>query len=48
MDYNVADLFATLDIMWKGMAGLFLVCIFIMLITMVMSKFMIHKDKNSE
>jgi len=45
MSYNIADLFATLDIMWKGMVGLFIVCIFIMLITMLISKFMVPKDK---
>jgi len=36
---NYADFFASLDIMWKGMAGLFAVCIFVMLFVYVIRKF---------
>ena len=32
---NVIDLVASLDVMWKGMVGLFGVCIFIMLLVML-------------
>jgi len=32
---NVPDLIASLDVMWKGMAGLFGICIFIMLLVML-------------
>ena len=35
---NYTDLFASLEIMWKGMAGLFLVCGFVMLLIMLISK----------
>jgi hypothetical protein len=35
---NVVDLVASLDVMWKGVLGLFAVCIFIMLIVMVIYK----------
>ena len=35
---NYTDLYASLDIMWKGMAGLFVVCGFVMLLIMVISK----------
>jgi len=38
MTVNFADLFASLEIMWKGMAGLFLVCGFVMLLTMLISR----------
>ncbi|MDR1836124.1 MAG: hypothetical protein LBQ89_00530 [Treponema sp.] len=40
------DFFASLDIMWKGMAGLFVVCIFIMLVVMAI-KFFMRKKKPS-
>ena len=45
MTINIADLFASLEIMWKGMAGLFIVCGFIMLLTMLISKFTSGKGK---
>ena len=35
---NYTDLFASLEIMGKGMAGLFLVCGFVMLLIMLISK----------
>ena len=44
MTINIADLIASLDMMWKGMAGLFTVCIFIMLLTMLLSKLLTPKD----
>ena len=47
MTVNYVDLFASLEIMWKGMAGLFVVCGFIMVITMLISKFT-TKKVNSE
>jgi len=31
---NVIDLIASLDVMWKGVLGLFAVCVFIMLLVM--------------
>ena len=37
---NFVDVFASLEIMWKGMAGLFLVCIFIMLLVMAIKYFL--------
>jgi hypothetical protein len=40
---NVVDLIASLEIMWKGMAGLFGVCIFIMLIVMLINRVMSKK-----
>ena len=39
MIINLNDVYASLEIMWKGMAGLFIVCGFIMLLTMLISKF---------
>jgi hypothetical protein len=45
MTINFDDLFASLDMMWKGMAGLFTVCIFVMLLTMLLSKILTPKDK---
>jgi hypothetical protein len=42
---NTVDLFASLDMMWKGMAGLFAVCTFIMLLIMLISRCM---RKNEE
>ena len=38
MTINFTDLFASLEIMWKGMAGLFAVCGFVMLLTILASK----------
>jgi hypothetical protein len=37
MMINYADLFASLAIMWKGMAGLFAVCGFVMLLILLIS-----------
>ena len=34
---NMDNLYASLDIMWKGMAGLFVVCGFVMLLIMLIS-----------
>jgi len=31
---NMNDLIASLDVMWKGVLGLFAVCVFIMLLVM--------------
>ena len=45
MTVNYIDLFVSLEIMWKGMLGLFAVCGFVMLLTMVISKFTIGKGK---
>ena len=36
--FNYDDLFASLEIMWKGMLGLFIVCGCIMLLIMVLSR----------
>jgi hypothetical protein len=36
--FNYNDLFASLEIMWKGMLGLFIVCGCIMLLIMLLSK----------
>jgi len=41
---NVIDFMASLDVMWKGMAGLFGVCIFIMLLVMLIYR-MMSKNK---
>ena len=43
MTVNFADLSASLEIMWKGMAGLFLVCGVVMLFTMLASRFLTKK-----
>jgi len=48
MNYNVNDLFASLDIMWKGMAGIFIVCGFIMLLSMLLLKVLMPKEKKEE
>ena len=45
IDYE--GFFASLEIMWKGMGGLFLVCIFIMLLVRA-AKFFMRKDKTAE
>ena len=37
---NLYDVFASLEIMWKGMLGLFLVSIFIMLLVILIKHFM--------
>jgi hypothetical protein len=47
MNINFDDLFASLNVMWKGMVGLFIICIFIMLLTMLISKIVTPKDKTA-
>ena len=42
---NVPDLIASLVVMWKGMVGLFGVCIFIMLLVMVIYRMMSKNKK---
>jgi len=41
---KAVNFLASLDVMWKGMAGLFGVCIFIMLLVMVIYR-MTSKNK---
>jgi hypothetical protein len=43
---NYTELYASLAIMWKGMAGLFVVCGFIMLLIMLISKIIAHTGKS--
>ena len=43
---NMADLFVTLDFMWKGMLGLFICTGTIALVTMLINKLMTPKEKN--
>ena len=45
MNINYDGFFASLDIMWKGMAGLFLVSISIMIIVMALK--LVMRKKNS-
>jgi Mg2+/Co2+ transporter CorB len=45
MIVNFASLSASLEIMWKGMAGLFIVCGFIAVMIMLISKIMMKKGK---
>ena len=45
MSINFNDLWASLEIMGKGMAGLFMVCGFVMLIIMLISKIMVVRGK---
>jgi hypothetical protein len=40
---NFEGFYASLDIMWKGMAGLFIFAIFVMLFTMCLKFFMRKK-----
>jgi hypothetical protein len=47
MDINFNDLFVSLEIMWKGMLGLFMVCGFTMLLTMFISKFITKKKDDT-
>jgi hypothetical protein len=44
---NYDGFIASLDIMWKGMAGLFIFAIFVMLVTMAL-KFCMRKNKRAE
>ena len=43
MNINIADLIASLNIMWKGMLGLFVCCGFIALVTIVLNKIFMPK-----
>jgi len=45
---NFEGFFDSLDIMWKGMAGLFIVAISIMLIVMALKFFMRRKNSTAE
>ena len=36
--FNLSDLYASLDMMWKGMAGLFVACGLIMFLIMLLKK----------
>ena len=45
MNINMADLYASLGMMWKGMLGLFACCIGIALITMFINKILKPKEK---
>ncbi|MCL2229899.1 MAG: hypothetical protein FWC01_02285 [Treponema sp.] len=47
-EINYVDLMASLEIMWKGMAGIFLVCGFIMLFTMFLLKIVKPKQEKKE
>jgi hypothetical protein len=44
MTINFEGFYSSLDIMWKGMAGLFIVAISIMLIVMALKFFMRKKN----
>ena len=48
ININPAHLMASLEIMWKGMAGIFIVCGFIMLFTMLLLKILMPKKKKEE
>ena len=48
MNINMADLYASLDIMWKGMLGLFACCGFIALLTMLLNKILTPKEKKEQ
>jgi hypothetical protein len=45
MEINMTDLMASLEIMWKGMLGLFLCCGFIALFTLLLNKIFAPKKK---
>ena len=47
MTINTVDVTASLEIMWKGMAGLFAVCGFVMLLTMLISGLMSKRKKDT-
>jgi hypothetical protein len=40
----LANVFASLDIMWKGMLGLFIVCGGVAVVMMIIAKFVKGKD----
>ena len=48
MTINTVDLLASLEMMWKGMLGLFAVCGFIMLLTMLISKITAGKGEKNK
>jgi len=48
MEINMTNLFASLEIMWKGMLGLFICCGFIALFTLVLNKIFVPKKKSEE
>jgi len=48
MNVNFDGFYASLDIMWKGMAGLFIVAVSIMLIVMALKFVMRKKNPVSE
>lgn len=48
MTINYSDLYASLEIMWKGMVGLFIVCGFIMGLTLLVSILMTGKLSNKK
>jgi hypothetical protein len=39
------DLYASLDVMWKGMAGLFVICSFIAVLVILFKKIVMKKQK---
>ena len=43
---NMQNIFAALDMMWKGMLGIFTVIIIIMIIVMIMTRFSKDKEDN--
>lgn len=47
MNIDISQLFASFDIMWKGMLGLFVVCGAVMGIIMLISKLMTRKAEKS-
>ena len=47
MSFSMEQLFISFDIMWKGMLGLFLVSILIIIPVMVIKFLFIKKDKPS-
>ena len=48
MELNINNVTASLEIMWKGMAGLFVVCGFIMLLTMLIAKVTAGKKEKTK
>jgi len=48
MNINMADLYVSLNIMWKGMLGLFACCGFIALVTIFLNKILKPKEKKDE
>jgi len=48
MEINMADLIASLHIMWKGMLALFICCGFIALLTILLNKIFKPKEKKEQ